>query len=245
MMDDKNITVSDHVKDLRKSLLISFIAIAVATALSYVLFLEQLMVIATDPITKLGIDLKFISVSEGFIAHIKITFISGVILASPIIIWQLLRFVLPALYKHERKIFLGILFSALALFLIGLVFGYFIVLRLALHTLIFDFSGQLEPFITINNYLSFVFRFMLPFGLVFEIPLFVYFLTIMGIITPSKLLGVRKYVLIVVLIIAAILTPPDVVSQVLLGIPMYILFELSIILSKFVYNKKQKKEKMA
>ena len=138
-----------------------------------------------------------------------------------------------------------ILVFVLALFLMGLLFGYFIVLRLALHTLIFDFSGKLEPFITVNNYLSFVFRFMLPFGLVFEIPLFVYFLTRVGIITPSKLMGVRKYVLIVVLIIAAILTPPDIVSQILLGIPMYVLFELSIILSRFVYNKKQKKEKMA
>lgn len=242
-MNEKNISVSEHVKDLRKMLLISLLAIVVATLISYGLFLEKLMFFATEPITSLGIGLKFISVSEGFIAHLKVALLGGIVLASPIVLWQFLHFILPALYKNERKVFLSISFFAVLLFLVGLTFGYYVVLRLALHTLIFDFSGNLEPFITVENYFNFIMRFMLPFGGVFEIPLFVYFLTKMGLITPEKLVKARKYIIIVVLVIASILTPPDVISQLLLGIPMYILFEASIILSKIIYRRKMASDK--
>lgn len=237
-MNEKNLSISEHVKDLRRMLLVSLVAIVIGTLISYGIFLDKLMLIATEPITSLGIGLKFISVSEGFLAHLKVALLGGFILASPIVLWQILYFILPALYKNERKIFLSILFFALLLFLIGLFFGYYVVLRLALNTLIFDFSGNLEPFITVENYFNFIMRFMLPFGGVFEIPLFVYFFTKMGLVTPEKLVKARKYIIVIVLILAAILTPPDVISQLLLGIPMYFLFEVSIILSKIIYKRK-------
>lgn len=242
-MNEKNVSVSEHVKDLRKMLLISLLAVLLGSVFSYSLFLERLMNIATEPITSLGIGLKFISVSEGFIAHLKVALLGGFVLGSPIVLWQVLHFILPALYKNERKIFLSILFFAVLLFLLGLFFGYHVVLRLALNTLIFDFSGNLEPFITVENYFNFIMRFMLPFGAIFEIPLFVYFLTKMGLVTPEKLVKARKYIILAVLIIAAILTPPDVISQLLLGIPMYFLFEVSIILSKIIYRRKKASDK--
>lgn len=241
-MDEKNVTISEHVNELRKMLIICIGAVILGACVAYGFLLEDLMAFMVEPIKSLGLELKFTGVSEAFIAYLKVALLGGAVFASPIVIWQLLHFILPALYKNERKIFLTVLFFALLLFLVGLAFGYYVVLRMALRTLIFDFSGQFDPFVTVQNYFSFVGRFMLPFGLVFEIPLFVYFLTKIGMVTPDKLAKSRKYIIVAVLIIGAILTPPDVISQVLLAVPMYLLFEVSIILSKIVYRRKCKAE---
>ena len=175
-------------------------------------------------------------------AHIKIAILGGLIIASPVIIWQLMSFILPALYKHERRIFYALLFFSVILFVAGIAFAYFCVLRLALNALLFTLSGELIPEITADYYISFVLKFLLPFGIVFEIPLFVYFLTKVGIIKPEHLRKNRKYVLLVILVLAAMLTPPDIISQLMLAAPMYLLYEISIKISSSVYNRKVRKE---
>ena len=135
-----------------------------------------------------------------------------------------------------------LLFFSVTLFVLGIAFAYFFVLRMALNALLFTFSGDLIPEITANYYISFVLKFMLPFGIVFEIPLFVYFLTKVGILKPDTLRKNRKYVILVMLILAAMLTPPDIISQLMLAAPMYVLYEISIKISSIVYNRKIKKE---
>ena len=174
-MDEKYAPVAEHLRELRKVIIWIAISLVLGTIICYSFFIEQAMALVTAPITDLGLELKFISVSEGFMAHIKIALLGGTILASPIICWQLMSFILPALYKHERKIFYVLLFFSVVLFVTGIVFAYFFVLRLALNALLFTFSGELIPEITADYYISFVLKFLLPFGIVFEIPLFVYF----------------------------------------------------------------------
>lgn len=174
-------------------------------------------------------------------AYMKISILAGVICASPVVLWQILKFILPGLYKNEKKMFLGVLFWLLLLFLAGVAFAYFVVLKFSLKVLLFDFSGDFDPFITVANYLSFVWKFLIPFGIVFEIPLLVYFLTRFGLVTPDTMKKYRRWVILLIVIAAGVFSPPDVVSQALLALPMYILFEISIVISRRVYQSRMKK----
>jgi len=240
-MDEKYASMGEHLKELRKVLVWSVLAVILGTVVCYGFFIEQAMDLMTGPIERLGYDLKFISVSEGFMAHIKIAVLGGFILASPIVGWQIMSFILPALYKNERRMFYLLLFFSVTLFVAGIAFAYFVVLNMALNALLNTLAGDFIPEITANYYISFVLKFLVPFGIVFEIPLFVYFLTKVGIVTPMFLSKNRKYVLLVMLVLAAMLTPPDIISQLMLGLPMYILYEISIVISKVIYKRRQKK----
>ena len=133
------------------------------------------------------------------------------------------------------------LFWLFCLFLDGVCFAYFVVLKVALYALLFNFSGEFDPFITVANYLSFVGKFLIPFGIVFEIPLLIYFLTKFDLVTPESLVKYRRHIILVIVIAAGVFSPPDVVSQALLALPMYVLYEISIVISRRVYKKKLKK----
>jgi len=240
-MSEKTASLTEHLEDLRKVLIRSFIAIFIGTAVSYGLFKDIVMDIVVGPLHNLGQDLVFLSVTEGFFTQLKVAFFAGIILASPIIIWQILSFVLPALYSHERKIFFPLLFLGVLLFAGGIVFGYVFVLELGLRVLLINFSGGLTPMISVSKYVSFVISFLLPFGLVFEIPLVTYFLTKIGFVTPKFLRDKRKYVILIMFIIAAVLSPgPDIIAQLFLALPMVVLYEISIIISAILFRKKKK-----
>ncbi|MDO4281057.1 MAG: twin-arginine translocase subunit TatC [Peptococcaceae bacterium] len=241
MSEEKKLPLSEHFLALRRVFLISLIAVFAASILCYGFLREPIMSLVTGPIAQYGIQLKFTNVAEAFMAYMKISILAGVILASPIVLWQVLKFVLPGLYQNERRVFLTLLFWMVLLFVLGVCFGYFVVLKVALKALLFNFSGEFDPFITVANYLSFVWKFLLPFGVVFEIPLLVFFLTKLELVTPMTLVKYRRYVIVVIVIIAGVFSPPDVVSQALLALPMYVLYEASILLSKRVYRAKQRK----
>lgn len=241
-MDEKNAPIMDHLNELRRVLIISIIALIAGTLVAYIFFLEDAMNLIMAPITSLNIELNFFQVAEAFLTQLKVALLAGCIMASPVILWQLIRFILPALYKHERRIFFALIFSCIFLFVAGIAFGYFFVLRLGLKALLFTFSGDFNPLISAANYVSFVLGFLIPFGLVFEIPLFVYFLTKAGIVNPILLRSKRKYIILIILILAAMLTPPDIISQLFLALPMMLLYEISIEISSRVYKRKLKKE---
>lgn len=241
-MSEKSAPLLEHLNELRKVLIAVVIALVLGTIVCYAFFMEQTMALVTAPIESLGQQLYFTNVTEGFMTHLRVAVMGGCIIASPVIIWQILRFILPALYKHERRMFFAILFFGILLFVGGIAFGYVFVLTLGLNAMIFTFSGDLQPLLRSSEYVSFILSFLLPFGLVFEIPLFVYFLTKLGIITPKLLREKRKYIILIILILAAVLTPPDVISQMLIATPMLILYEISIWLSSIVYKRKLKKE---
>jgi sec-independent protein translocase protein TatC len=172
-----------------------------------------------------------------------IAIVAGLIVAVPYILWEFWRFVKPALKEKERKYSRGFVFVTSLLFLTGVIFCYFLVVPLMINFLgTYKVSENVENYITLNSYISTVTNLCFATGLVFEFPILVYFLTKIGILTPTFLVKQRKYIIVFILIIAAIITPPDVFSQIMVSIPLYALYEMSIYISRIVYRKRVKKQ---
>jgi len=228
-----------HLEELRHVIIISTIALIVTTIVSY-FYSDYLLALLQRPIAAMNIKLVFIGVAEGFFAKIKISLYAGFVLSFPIIVWQIWRFVLPALYPHERRHVMILVPVSVLLFIGGVVFAYFTVFGIAIRFLL-TVAGDLDPMITIGQYLSFCMSFLIPFGIVFEMPVVAMFLTRIGIITPQLMASKRKYALLIMFVVGAVLTPgPDPVSQLLMAVPMYLLYEISIILSRFIKARKNK-----
>ncbi len=242
-MNEKMAPLREHLEELRWVLLISLVSIFAGSILSYILFLDTIKDILMNPIKNLGMNLVFLGVTEGIFIHIKLALMGGIIVASPIVLWQLLKFFLPALHTNEKKIFIPAFFLSLFLFVSGIFFAYKFVVGLALQMLLINFGGGLTPMISVSKYISFMITFMVPFGMVFQIPVVTYFLTRLGFITPRFLREKRGYVILAMFTLAAVLSPgSDVVVQLLMGIPMIILYELSILISALIYSKKEQEE---
>ena len=194
-MSEENETmapVMEHLDELRTRLIRCVLALLAGMVICFALFQQELTDIIMGPFMKLEQSMIYTAFAEGFLFQLKIALLGGCVLASPVIIWQIMRFVLPALYKNEKRIFFIMTFFGIVLFVGGVCFGYFLVLRPVMETLIRLAGTELTPMITASSYLSFVLGFFIPFGLVFEIPMVVYFLTIVGIITPQLLTKNRK-----------------------------------------------------
>ena len=232
MAPEEKATILEHLEELRKALLNSIIAIVIC-AIAGFYFSDQILAFIQRPLDALGLKLIFIGVTEGFSIKLKLAFYGGLVLAFPVIAYQVYKFVAPALYPNERKYVLILVPIMVLLFAGGVLFAYFVILQLAI-TFLVMIASDLEPMLTADKYVTFFLRFTIPFGLVFELPVIVYFLTRMRIVTPEWLIKQRKYALLVIFILAAILTPGgDIVSQCLMGIPVFILYELSIWISKW------------
>ena len=228
----------DHLEELRRRLLKSLLAVIVMAILAFS-FADFLMKILIIPLG--DIQLYNIEVTGTFYAYLKVALIAGFAAAAPIIFYQLWMFISPGLYKKEKMLIIPIVTISTALFAGGAVFCYYLVLPIALQFLI-GFSGELViDQITIGSYISFAGLMMLAFGFAFQLPLVNYFLAKMGIITAKFLANGRRYAIVIILIVGAILTPPDVFTQVLLAGPLYILYEISIIVVKFAEKKPEKK----
>ena len=247
MFDFKNMTteekqtILEHLNDLRKSLLVSVVALIIA-AIAAFYYSDYILAIIQQPLKSLNLELIFIGVTEGFYIKLKLAFYGGLVLAFPVIAWQIYRFVAPALFPKERKYVLILFPLIILLFAGGVLFAYFGILKLVISFLI-TIAGNLEPMLTIDKYVSFVLAFTIPFGLVFELPVVVYILTRMGIITPEWLSRNRKYALLIIFILAAVLTPGgDPISQCLMGVPVFLLYEISIWVSKLFRPKGQDDE---
>ncbi|NTW33185.1 MAG: twin-arginine translocase subunit TatC [Bacteroidetes bacterium] len=177
---------------------------------------------------------------------IYVSMIAGVILAIPYVLWEIWRFIKPALKENERKKSRSFVFVTSILFFIGVVFSYFLIVPLTINFLgTYKVSENIENYITLNSYISTVTNLSFATGLVFEFPVLVYFLTKAGILKPSFLTKYRRHIIVVILIVGAIITPPDIFSQIMVSIPMYGLFEMSIYISKIVYKKRIRKQNMA
>jgi sec-independent protein translocase protein TatC len=190
-----------------------------------------------------NLDLKIINInlSGQFTTHMYISFFAGMVVAAPYIIWEIWRFIRPALYEKEKKHSSGAVMSMSLLFVLGVLFSYFLIVPLTLNFFgSYQVSDAVNNQIALSSYISTVVSVTFSLGVVFELPVFVFFLTKVGIITPEFLKRNRKYTLVVLLIIAAIITPPDIISQILVAIPLYGLYELSILVSQRIYKRNQK-----
>ena len=227
--DDK-LPFTDHLDELRHRLIISLVGVGLGFAVSYG-FSQQLLLLLQRPMPT---RLVFIAPTEAFFVNLKVAFYAGLFLSVPLLLFQVWKFVAPGLYEHERRYSFPFLIISTILFLLGAIFAYAVILPIALHFLIAQGGELWQPNITLSNYLSFCMRLILAAGLVFEFPVLMYFLAKVGVVTPEFLVKNRKYAVLLAFVIAAILTPPDVFSQVLLAVPLFLLFEVSIFVAKRV-----------
>ncbi len=232
-LSDKKMSLTDHLAELRTCLTVSVIAIIAGFAISFY-FSEDLLKALTDLISS---DQKhsfvFLSPAEALWTNFKIALFSGIFIAMPVFMYQLWRFISPGFMVNERKYALPFLITGIVSFVIGLLFCYFIVLRYALTFLFTYKTANLVPMISIGSYFDFVMKFMLAFGLIFELPIAIIFLTKTGILTTKFLTKNRKYAILINFIVSAILTPtPDIFNQLFMAVPLIALYELGIIGAK-------------
>lgn len=234
--DDAELPFMAHLIELRTRL-IKAVAAVMVVFLVLVPFANRLYSILADPLlAKMPPDTQMIAikVASPFLIPMKLAFFVAVLIAMPVVLYQLWAFVAPGLYRHERKLALPILFSSIALFYIGCAFAFFLVLPT-----VFGFLQSVAPegvavMTDIGEYLDFVLVIFFAFGFCFEVPVAVVILSVLGWVTPKQLGEARAYVVVASFVIAAVLTPPDVVSQLMLAIPMCILYEIGLIAARWL-----------
>ena len=238
-MDEKKLPLTTHLQELRKRLILSFVAVAGGFALCYT-FAEKIFNILAAPLLEMiptGGSLIFTSVAEAFFTYMKVAFIAGLILASPFVLYQIWAFVAPGLYRHEKKYVVPFVLAGSFFFAIGILFAYYVALPIGFKFLLGFATDFIKPLPSMKEYLSFSIKFLLAFGLVFEFPVVLVLLARIGVVNAKTLARQRKYAILLIFVFAAILTPPDIVSQVIVALPMIGLYELSILLSK-LFGKK-------
>lgn len=240
--EDKQ-TIIEHLEALRKAIIISLIAIIVAAVICFT-YNEQILSFIISPLLGLNEKLVVTGVTEAFFVKLKLAFLAGFVAAFPVVVISLWGFIKPALYPSERK-YIYILFPiTILLFTVGVVFAYFGVLPLILKFFIFIAGENLDTMFKVDQYVSFIMAFTIPFGLVFELPVIIFFLAKMGWVTHEALARNRKYALLVIFILAAALTPgPDPISQCMMGIPMYLLYEVSVFVARWATPNEERENK--
>ncbi len=241
-MKDRELTIVEHLGELRRRIIYILMSVAITSGVAY-RFIDEILAFVTDAgkIEKL----VFINPTEAFFVIVKLCLLAGVIGAMPFILYQVWRYVGVALKKEERKylIYFGPL--SYVLFLCGASFAFRSVLPLGIRFLLSFSRENISPMITLNAYISFLVKMITAFGLMFELPLVILLLSKLGIVTPEMLKKWRKYAIVIIFIVAAILTPPDVVSQIMLAVPILVLYEIGIIICKVVTKKRMAKLAMA
>lgn len=223
-----------HLLELRNRLLYAIVAIGVAF-LVLVPFSTEVYALLAKPLLDVlpkGASMIATEVASPFLTPIRLTLAVALVVAIPFVLYQLWAFIAPGLYRHEKRIALPLLFSSIALFYGGMAFAYFVVFPVA-----FGFFAHSAPegvvmMTDIKSYLDFVFSMFFAFGVAFEIPVAVIILSHMGVVDPEMLAAKRSYVILGAFIVAAVLTPPDVFSQVLLAVPMILLFEVGLFFAR-------------
>jgi sec-independent protein translocase protein TatC len=238
-MDEKKLPLTAHLQELRKRLIVSFIAIGAGFILCYALA-ESIFNILAAPLLKVmpaGGSLIFISVAEAFFTYMKVAFIAGMILVSPFILYQIWAFVAPGLYQKEKRYVVPFVLGGSLFFAMGVLFGYYVAIPIGFKFLLGYATDFIKPMPSMKEYLSFSIKFLLAFGLVFEFPVVLVLLARIGVVDAKMLAHHRKYAILLIFIFAAVMTPPDLISQVLMALPLMALYELSILLSK-LFGKK-------
>lgn len=193
--------------------------------------------INTTPLNIVNIEM-----AGQFMSHLKVSMIAGLIVASPYVIWEAWRFIKPALHKNETKYATGAVFYTSILFLLGILFGYYIITPLSVHFLSsYNVSQEIANTIKLNSYIATVTSVTFASGIIFELPILVLFLSKIGLLSPQFMRKYRRYAYVVLLIVSAIITPPDVFSQILVCIPLVILYEISVFVSRSVHKKRESK----
>lgn len=228
----KELNLTEHLAELRQRIVVSLVAIAICSALSYI-FIEPIFAVLARPLEAVlppGTTLIFTSYPEAFFIYLKLAITCGVFLASPVILYEIWAFVAPGLYEHERHLALPFVFLSTTFFVGGGLFGYFVAFPSAFKFLASYGNNYLRLLPNVSEYFSLTIHLLLGFGIAFELPVFMALLGVVGIIDAKMLQKNRKYAILINFILAAILTPtPDIVNQLILAIPLMLLYEISIV----------------
>ena len=257
----------DHLEELRWHLIRSILAILVGAILAFIFkdfVFDQIILAPRSPdfwtnkvlcrmaelysmqslcINSTTFELISVKMSGQFTMHVTVSIIIGIIAAFPYIFWEFWRFVSPALHSKERKYARGAVFISSSLFLLGVLFGYYLIVPFTV-AFLGSYSVSLEVSNKINliSYISTISSVVLASGIIFELPILAYFLTKIGLVTPAFMRKYRKHSIVVIFILAAIITPPDVISQTLVAVPLLLLYEVSIFVSGAVIRGRKKEE---
>ncbi len=240
-LQDVEMPFLDHLEELRWRLIKSLASVVLFTVIAFA-FSDRLMdfLLLTTKNLRHPINLQVLKVQTVFIIKLELALIAGIMISLPVIFYQLWAFVAPGLMENERKYVVPVVVFATVSFLVGAAFALFVIIPFAL-----DFFLSLAPQgvqnqIALDFYFGFVARLVLVFGIVFELPLVSLFLTKIGLITPSMLRKYRRYAIVIIFIAAAILTPPDPTTQIMLAVPLLVLYEITIWISRLFFRKRDR-----
>ena len=266
---EKEMSFLDHLEELRWHLIRSVLAIVILASVAFLAkdFIFNVLIFGPKQadfptykilckiaqfvgfkdsfcFTELPFRIQSRTMGGQFSAHVWTSITAGFIIAFPYVLLEMWKFISPGLRLKERSSAKGFIFIASVLFFIGVLFGYYVVTPLSINFLgTYQVSGQVHNDFDLSSYIGLIRSSVLASGLVFELPIIIYFLTKVGLVTPAFLVKYRKYALVVVLIISAIITPPDIASQVIVAIPILILYQVSILISRIVIRNQKRKEK--
>jgi sec-independent protein translocase protein TatC len=239
--EDQKMSLTDHLIELRKSLSRSLIAIGIGFCACYY-YKDFIFDIVTRPLTRVlpkNSYLIYTGLTEAFFTYMKVAFFASLIITCPYVLYQIWKFIAPALHPKEKKYVVPFVISSSLLFIGGVLFGYIVALPPAFEFFVSFNNQYLQAMLSFKDYLSLFVTFLLGFGISFELPIFIFFLTKLGIVNAEMLSKQRRYAILIIFIVAAILTPsPDALSQILMAIPLMFLYEISIFVSRFAGKKK-------
>jgi len=229
-------TFISHLIELRDRLLRAIIAVLVLT-IALIPWAKEIYALLAQPLLSAlpsGATMIATDVTGTFLVPLKVTLMSGFLIALPYVLYQMWAFVAPGLYQHEKRLAVPVIVSSFAFFLVGMSFAYFVVFPVAFGFFVGYTPPGVQMMTDIDKYLSFVLTMFLAFGLTFETPVVVVVLVRMGVVSLEKLKAARAYVIVGAFVVGAIFTPPDVISQLLLAVPLWLLYEVGLLLARFV-----------
>lgn len=238
-MDEKKAPLATYLQEIRKRLILSFIGVGVGFLICYA-FSDSIFDILAAPLVKImpaESTLIFRTVAEAFFTYMKVGFVAGLMLASPFLLYQVWGFVSRRLDEDKKRYVLPFVLAGSFFFALGILFGYFVALPFGCKFLLKYATQSIRPLPDMNAYLSFSVKFILAFGLVFELPVVLLVLARVGAINAKMLAQKRRYAILLIFIFALVISPPDVISQVLMALPLMGLYEVSILLCK-IFEKK-------
>jgi len=234
----------NHLEELRKRLITCAIAVGIGFAGCY-FFSERIFQLLIRPLREVlpeGNSLIFTSLPEMFLTYLKVALVSGILLAAPFLFYQMWMFIAPGLYRNEKSLVIPFVIASTILFIGGALFGYFVVFPFGFKFFIGFSNEYVTALPSVKQYFGFALKLLFAFGVVFELPVIIFFLAKLGLVTPELLKQKRKYAILLTFVTAAILTPPDVITQCMMAGPLIILYEVGIVVSRFAHKKEVDEE---
>ncbi len=234
----------EHLEEFRNRIIKAIIGVIIGAVICLI-FSKQLLNVLLWPTTRVDmpIDIQVLKVQGMFIVTLEIAFFGGILVSLPFLLYQVWMFIAPGLYRNEKRYIPRVIASATLLFLTGVAFAYFLIFPFALEFFLGLAPETVQTNIAIDFYISFIIRLLVIFGVVFQLPIMSYFLSKMGIITPVFMRKHRRHSIVIIFVMAALFTPPDPFTQVMLAIPLILLYEISIYISYLVHKSKKNRDK--